>query len=225
MTNTRLTAFLFALVNHFMITCICSYSASQLTAENWNEMTHRKTVFVNFRTEHCAHCRELGPVWEKLALSFDDSDHGLVAEVNCDKEVTLCKELNVIGTPTLYYGDPSVGGIFLEEFGGDRDLENLSDFAAEVLVPMCTIHNIFPCSREIARNIRDWTHMSFEKITELVTEKEDEIKSAETLFVNENKKLQAVHDKLNNAHELEKARMQTHIRSLKDLLTSKKQTC
>lgn len=222
MWNLRLTTALFALAQCLMLTNVRPSGITLLTAENWDELTYQKTVFVNFRSEHCAHCRELAPAWEKLESSFENHDHGLVAQVNCDIESALCKKLDVIGTPTIFYGDPTVGGIFLEEFGGDRDLENLHIFATEKLVPICTIQNVAPCDREIARSIRDWTHMSLEMLSNLVIEKEDAIKNAETTFKNEEKKMTELYENMNNALESEKARIRSQIKLLKDISVSKK---
>ena len=44
----------------------------------------------------------------------------LIGEIDCTVEKPLYKQFNVLGLPTLLYGDASNGGIYLTEFGGDN---------------------------------------------------------------------------------------------------------
>ena len=165
----------------------------------------------------CAHCRELEPAWKKLSLQWENDSVGLVANVNCDKELKLCREREIVGTPTLLYGDPVVHGEFLKEFGGDRDLQNMSEFASEVLVPMCTIENLDPCDDEIKEKIKNWSLMTQEEVSVLLDDEEAKIKNAENLFDTKFKEMQSKYDSLSNQIMLEKAMIKSRIRFLESV--------
>ena len=173
---------------------------------------------LNYLIGSCAHCRELEPAWKYLAVQWENNPVGLVANVNCDKELKLCKERDIVGTPTLLYGDPVLHGEFLNEFGGDRDIENMSEFASEVLVPMCTIENLDPCDNEMKEKIKKWSSMSLDEVSVLLEEEEAKIKDAETLFDTQFKEMQSKYNSLSNQSMLEIARLKSRITFLENVL-------
>ena len=65
---------------------IASASAVELTPETWDEKTAGKSVFVKFFAPWCGHCKKMKPAWDSLMEEFEDSDTGLVADVDWWRE-------------------------------------------------------------------------------------------------------------------------------------------
>ncbi|CAN0202402.1 unnamed protein product [Scytosiphon promiscuus] len=72
-----------------------------ITSANFKETVMEGTWFVKFYTDWCAHCQKLHPTWEELATDLKGEVN--VGQVNCDKDVALCRRFHVAGYPTLVH--------------------------------------------------------------------------------------------------------------------------
>ena len=98
--------------------------------------------------------------WNDLATYYhelhDDtksssSGNILIGSIDCTdspKGKDLCSRFEIVGLPTLLYGDASLGGIYLEEYGGDKSFNDLKSFAIENLLPTCNPGNLGACDSE-----------------------------------------------------------------------------
>jgi len=117
----------------------------ELTSDNWDDKTVGKTVFIKFVASWCELCKNMKPAWDKLMTEFEDNKTILVADVDCTADgEKLCEEEGVKGYPTLKYGDPNN----LQEYEGEREFEDLLNFAEENLGPTCGPDNMDLCDEE-----------------------------------------------------------------------------
>jgi len=136
------------------------------------------------------------PAWDKLMKAMN-SDTILIADVDCTAEgKDLCEEHGVQGFPTIKYGDPSG----LEDYEGGRGFDELSTFAKE-LKPLCSPSNMDLCDEEQKKTIGQYKDMDLEKLGELIEEKEQGIKTAESEFEAEVEKLQAQYEELSKSKD------------------------
>lgn len=98
-------------------------SLVKLTKEAFEEQTTGKSLFVKFFAPWCSCSQDLAPEWEQLGKEFKTNTIGtysssLIAKVDCctEDERWWCFQLGITGFPTLLYGNPSHGGVFLEEY-------------------------------------------------------------------------------------------------------------
>lgn len=134
------------------------------------------------------------PDWEQLAQDWAGSTVGLVAEVDCTGAgKPLCEEEGVRGFPTIKYGDPAD----LEDYQGSRAYDDLSEFAEEVLKPLCSPTNLDLCDEEKKKEIEAMFAMSEADLDAKISEMETKLQEAEKTFEEEVQKLQDTFTKLN----------------------------
>merc|ERR1719498_1667575 len=136
------------------------------------------------------------PAWDKLMKNWNKGDRtktSLIADVDCTAEgKPLCEQVGVQGFPTIKWGDVAN----LEDYQGGRDYDALKAFAKENLKPMCSPANIDLCDDAKKKEIADFQAMSEADLTAKIDEKEAEIKTAESTFEEEVKKLQETYGQL-----------------------------
>ncbi|KAK3905553.1 thioredoxin-like protein [Staphylotrichum tortipilum] len=83
--------------------------------------------FVKFYAPWCHHCQKMAPNWEQLAKEMKGKLN--IAEVNCDANSQLCKDMGVNGYPTLqlFRGSGAV------EYQGLRGLGDLIKYAEKAV--------------------------------------------------------------------------------------------
>merc|ERR1719379_2907380 len=167
-----------------------------LTPENWENETSGKTIFVKFFAPWCGHCKSMKPAWDKLMKNWNKGDRmktSLIADVDCTAEgKPLCETAGVSGFPSIKWGDPAS----LEDYDGGRDYDALKKFAKENLKPICSPGNIDLCDDEKKKEIADFQAMSAEDLAAKIEEKKAAIKTAESTFEEEVKKLQDTYQQL-----------------------------
>merc|ERR1711988_345535 len=116
----------------------------------------------------------------------------LVGDADCTGDgESLCQDVGVQGYPTIKYGDPSA----LEDYSGGRDFDELKKFTEE-LKPMCSPANIDLCDDDKKKEIAEFQQMSEADLSAKIEEKRAEIKTAESTFEEEVKKLQDTYSQL-----------------------------
>jgi protein disulfide-isomerase len=83
--------------------------------------------FVKFYVPWCSHCQHMAEAWTELAREMKGKLN--IAEVNCDAESKLCKDIKLRGYPTLIFFK---GGERVE-YDGLRGLGDLVSFAGKAV--------------------------------------------------------------------------------------------
>lgn len=114
----------------------------ELTPANFDKVVYRSnyTAVVEFYAPWCGYCKQLEPVWRKMARFFaKDGKYAVtVASVNCDKESNkaLCSQHRVQGFPTVIVFRPPKWSPGLSKrarhvpdlYNGERALAPMVDF-------------------------------------------------------------------------------------------------
>lgn len=166
----------------------------ELTPDTWEEQTAGKTVFVKFYAPWCGHCKALKPAWDKLMAEFEGSPTALVADVDCDAEESkaFCEAHGVDGFPTLKWGDPSA----LESYEGEREFDDLKEFADANLKPLCSPMNLHLCDDSKKAMIQGFLDMKTADLDAKIQSAEDEMQQASADFDAKVEELQARYEAL-----------------------------
>ncbi|KAJ3021186.1 hypothetical protein HKX48_009020 [Thoreauomyces humboldtii] len=85
-----------------------------LTSTTFDEVVVKnsdKNVLVAFTAEWCGHCKNLKPIFEKIAKTYKTESNCLVANVDAEKAKDVAERYGVTGYPTLKFfpakGDPA----------------------------------------------------------------------------------------------------------------------
>jgi protein disulfide-isomerase len=102
--------------------------------------------FVKFYVPWCSHCQHMAEAWTELARDMKGKLN--IAEVNCEAEARLCKDIKLRGYPTIIFFK---GGERVE-YDGLRGLGDLVSFAQKAvqydpyrvvfLIPRAGVHDI-----------------------------------------------------------------------------------
>jgi len=172
-------------------------NAMELTADNYDDATAGKTVFIKFLAPWWGHCKKMKPAWDKLMKEYEDSDSILIADVDCTAGgKSLCNSVGVKGYPTIKHGDPSD----LQDYSGGRSASDLKKFA-KTLKPSCSVANIELCDDEQKAGIEKIQAMSAEELEADIAKGDAEMAAAEETFKEEVEKLQAHYKELMEAKD------------------------
>lgn len=106
-----------------------------LDEKNFKDLVGVSPHFVMFYAPWCGHCKRLAPVWEELALKFNNAvdKEVTIAKVDCTVATALCSAQDVTGYPTLKFfkdGFEKDDGV---KYRGNRDAAALTKFIGEKL--------------------------------------------------------------------------------------------
>merc|ERR1712194_170968 len=125
---------------------------------------------------------------DKLMTEYKDHESVLIADVDCTTEgKPLCEEVGVQGFPTIKYGDPNN----LEDYEGGRDFKAMSKFAKENLGPRCGPASLDLCDEGNKTMVQEFMKMDSKALQKAISEKEDEMATAEKELEDLLKSLQA----------------------------------
>lgn len=204
-----------------------SEKAIVLTSENFDELTEGKIVFIKVYSPFCPHCKEMAAAWNELAAYYDelpDSDDILIGSIDCTDSPNgkqLCTKLKIVGLPTLFYGSAYADGVYLEEYGGDKEFKDLKSFAAEALVPKCNPGSLDACSSDDRAQMENFMAMSYTELDALIKAGEKNEKEGKKLFKEEFDKLQKVYDESLTEKELKVAKGRANIKLIKEVAAAK----
>ncbi|KAF2786520.1 disulfide isomerase [Melanomma pulvis-pyrius CBS 109.77] len=111
---------------------VAASSVIDLIPSNFDNIVLKsgKPALVEFFAPWCGHCKNLAPVWEELATTFQHaSDKVTIAKVDADAEKDLGRKFGVQGFPTLKWFDGKSDKP--EEYDGGRDLESLQKWVTD----------------------------------------------------------------------------------------------
>jgi protein disulfide-isomerase len=104
-------------------------SSEPLTAELFQDKvtTTQDPWFIKFYAPWCHHCQAMAPIWAELGREMKGKLN--IGEVNCDREVRLCKDVRLHGYPTILFFK---GGERIE-YDGLRGLGDFINFAEKAI--------------------------------------------------------------------------------------------
>ena len=178
-----------------------------------------KLVFIKMYSPYCPHCGEMAGAWTELARHYADRDDVLIGSVDCTDSPggkRLCGKHRVMGLPHILYGDGNHGGIFLEEYGGDKDFEAMRSWADEKLVPECNPGRPDACTGEERALVESFAGMSRSELAEAARALEGEEEEAKRRFDESYRAMQRDHDAGLTEKEIEIARAERSIRLIRE---------
>mmetsp|Transcript_29209 Transcript_29209/g.62110 ORF Transcript_29209/g.62110 Transcript_29209/m.62110 type:complete len:247 (-) Transcript_29209:201-941(-) len=207
-----------------------SEKAVTLTSDNFDELTEGKLVFIKFYAPYCPHCKSIAGAWSELATYYQelpDNENVLIGSIDCTdspKGKDLCARFKMIGLPTLLYGDASLGGVYLEEFGGgDKTFEELKSFAVEKLVPTCNPANLDACSTDKRQDMEAFMAMSYQELDDKIKGMEKHQEDLKASFKNMFATLQKNYDHKIMEKELQITRAKANVKLIEEVIATRKQ--
>ncbi|XP_022991634.1 probable protein disulfide-isomerase A6 [Cucurbita maxima] len=102
-----------------------------LSPDNFNEIVldSSKDVLVEFYAPWCGHCKNLAPIYEKVAAAFKLESDVVIANLDADKYKDLAEKYGISGFPTLkFFPKGNKDG---EDYDGGRDVGDFVNFINE----------------------------------------------------------------------------------------------
>lgn len=195
-----------------------SAEVTTLTAENFDEVTSGKKVFVKLYAPWCGHCKALAPTWEDLATKKADSGV-TIAEMDCTAGTNKdkCSSLGVTGYPTIVYSK----GFGFEKYTNGRTIDDLTTFVDDELGETC-LDDRDLCNEEDSVLLKGYESYTTEELNNTIEKakkrKEDAAATFTTQVEDLNKKYESY--KTTKADEVKKASrtiaFATHVLSLRE---------
>ncbi|KAH8306672.1 hypothetical protein KR044_006301, partial [Drosophila immigrans] len=101
----------------------------ELTLDSLKSIIHKGTYFIKFFIPSCPHCSALRPTWKQLAQELKD-ETVCIADYDCEKDISICKEFNIKKVPTLWWIE---NGEKVRKYKGDPSLATLKAFSLEMI--------------------------------------------------------------------------------------------
>lgn len=192
-----------------------------LTRSNYNSLTENKAVFIKWAAPWCSHSQDLAPAWDQLLTAISASGSSstvLIAEVDCAAQEAWCVEMGYTAYPTLTYGDPSMGGIFLQLYVSlAKTADDLIGFVRDKLMdtPFCTPGNLGACSEPVRERLRAYMDMTANELQASIEREEELIKMAVNSFEKVASGLQVEYNQLAKEQKTKMAKTRRHIKLIK----------
>ena len=78
-----------------------------LSESNYDEITAKGVVVIDFYADWCGPCRVMAPTFEEASNEYKGK--AVLAKVNVDENKGLSREFNILGIPTLlFYKDGAI---------------------------------------------------------------------------------------------------------------------
>mmetsp|Transcript_6286 Transcript_6286/g.15862 ORF Transcript_6286/g.15862 Transcript_6286/m.15862 type:complete len:262 (-) Transcript_6286:153-938(-) len=204
-----------------------------LTSKNYNEITSNKTaVLIKWAAPWCSHSQDLAPVWDKLVASYggrtsSSSAEVLLAEVDCgtDAEAEWCTSMGYTAFPTLTYGEPSMKGLFLQQYQSlDKSYQTLLRFVQDELedVEFCTPGNLPACPTDTRTKLDSFWNMTIESLEESIKIENDEIQRLHNEFDVLDRGLKQKYNMIARQHHGLKADIKRRTKLFRNILKTKK---
>ena len=124
--------------------------------------------------------------WNELADYYQQPENNknddiLIGSIDCTNSPSgkqLCGRFKIMGLPTIYYGPASFGGVYLEEYRGDKSFTDFQQFASKELVPQCNPGYLDACAAEERIEMESYIAMGYSELDAKI--KEVEMKEVET---------------------------------------------
>jgi thiol-disulfide isomerase/thioredoxin len=212
-----------------------SERAVVLTTDNFDELTEGKLVFIKFYSPFCPHCKTVAGAWDELASYYrglsdgdDDDDknnnNSLIGSIDCSdspKGKDLCERFEIIGLPTLLYGDASLGGIYLEEYGGEKTFDDMKSFAAEALVPKCNPGRLDACPPDTRQEMESYMAMSYQALGDKIKGMEKNAEELKASFKTTFAVLQKKYDEIVTEKEIQISKAKANVKLMKEIIATK----
>lgn len=151
-----------------------------------------------------------------MAQEWVDHKQGLVGEIDCTKQKTLCATIGSL--PTLKYGDPYGEGSFLIEYNGDKDYGSLSQFSKDTLVSSyCGPGSLEACEDVMKGRLQYFMSMGQWELEGAIRDHEDRIESVTAKYDHDYKVLQADYDAKASEQQAFLSRIQTSIKMIQSV--------
>ncbi|KAI9291770.1 thioredoxin-like protein [Neoconidiobolus thromboides FSU 785] len=155
----------------------------ELKSSDFDMITSKGTWFVKHYVPWCKHCKKLAPFWSQMSRDFAylrEKRKFFMAQINCDKEVELCKLHDIDAYPTLLlYKD----GVLIEEFLGEvKDDKELKPYIQKMAEEMFLKNKDTPVENKVTseKNVSNPSDKDKEKKEqEEIEKKEKEEKEKE----------------------------------------------
>lgn len=165
---------IFTLIVTFFACASAAVSSEDITDENWNHITDRKSVFIMFHAPGCDQCKQDRPMFKKLKKKFRKQPDAFIGDVDCTEDgKALCEQLGIESVPSYLFGDPNM----LNSYAGTVGFDAISSFITENLKPFCGPFTHDLCSTEERKLMDDFMQMPLIKLDTAI--KENEIKMKE----------------------------------------------
>ncbi|KAJ1980432.1 hypothetical protein H4R35_001128 [Dimargaris xerosporica] len=174
-----------------------------LTTDTFDEVAldTAKGVLVEFYAPWCGHCKNLAPIYEKVAQAYENEPECLITKVDATEEPDLGTRFDIQGYPTIKFFPKGAGSAPIEYDGGRTEadfVQFLNEHCGTKRLPgggLSTDAGVIALMNEYAQEYLHAAQSGRQKVIEQATQAAQKIsdKSAE-YYVKVMKKLQSNKD-------------------------------
>eukprot|EP00985_Skeletonema_marinoi_P003121 scaffold1295_cov77-Skeletonema_marinoi.AAC.1 len=114
----------------------------------------------------------MASAWNELADYYQQPENNkngdiLIGSIDCTKSPAgkaLCGRFKIMGLPTILYGDANFGGVYLEEYRGDKSFTDFKQFASQTLVPKCNPGSLDACAADERVEMESYIAMGYHEL-------------------------------------------------------------
>ena len=155
--------------------------------------------------------------WNELADHYQQPENNkngdiLIGSIDCTNSPTgkaLCAKFKIMGLPTILYGDANFGGVYLEEYRGEKTITDLKNFASRTLVPECNAGNLDACAADERVEMESYIAMSYHELDAKIKQVEQKEKDTKAFYA-------AAFGKLHDSYNEQLAEKTIYVSRVKD---------